>query len=84
MQGVQQQDVEQLVMQCCEAMKHHQIRPRSEDACYELFVRALRFQDEAAWSALIAQFRPLFFSQRHLYGTGKFGPSSGVNVGPRA
>lgn len=56
-----QLNTEQLTLQCREAMSHHLTAARGDDACYELFTRALRTQDEAAWSALIVQYRPLFF-----------------------
>ena len=61
MPSVQEQNIEQLAVQCREAMGHYQATAHADDACFELFARALRTQDEVAWTALIVQYRQLFF-----------------------
>lgn len=61
MSSVRDLETEQLAAQCHEAMRHQKAIARAEDACFELFARALRSQDEEAWAALLVQYRHLFF-----------------------
>lgn len=58
---VQELNTEQLAVRCRETMRHHREIAPAEDACFELFARALRTQDEAAWAALLVQYRQLVF-----------------------
>lgn len=61
MLSVQELNTAQLAVQCREAMRHHRPLARTEDACFELFARALRTQDEEAWAALWVQYRQLVY-----------------------
>ena len=59
MSSIHAQNTQLLAARCQEAMTHFQPVSRAEDACFELFARALLQQDAAAWDALVAQYRRL-------------------------